>query len=122
MADIAGALKSPLTDGKWAVKTAVGGAFPLVPMMSFIIMIMTGALAAGTSGQAFLSAFFGALAAVSTGIFVLSPLLNFFSFGFIVARARKVYSGEGALLPEWKDWKKLYWGIHLTDVAPRCSI
>ncbi len=101
-------LKSPMKDEKWVSKVLIGGLFPLIPLLSFISMITMAALAGRLSGQWLAAALIGFVVTVSTVIFFVSPLLNFFSFGYIIAQARKVFAEGGDKLPEWTGWKKLF--------------
>ncbi len=108
MIDFGRIIKSPLKDERWAAKVAIGGLFPLIPALSFLSMVTMAALAARFSGQWLAGALLGFVVTISTAVFVLSPLLNFFSLGYIVTQARKVYSKGGDRLPEWRNWKKLF--------------
>ncbi len=98
-------LRSPFKDSLWAKKIALGGALHLVPFFSFITMITAAALLQKVS---FMSPLFRAVYILSTGVFVLSPLLGFFSFGFVVSHARRVLVKSSQSLPEWSNWKKLF--------------
>lgn len=108
MIDFGRVLKSPTQDERWVSKVIIGGLFPLIPLLAFISMITTATLAAGAGTHWLAAALLGAAVTVSSAVFVLSPLLNFFPFGYIIARARTVYEGGGEKLPEWKNWKKLF--------------
>jgi hypothetical protein len=98
-------LRSPFNDRVWAKKIALGGALHLVPFFSFVSMITTAALLQKVS---LMTPLFRVVYLLSTGVFVLSPLLGFFSFGFVISHARRVLAGSGEFLPEWSSWKKLF--------------
>ena len=72
-------LRSPFKDSLWAKKIALGGALHLVPFFSFVSMITAAALLQKVS---LMGPLFRAVYLLSTGVFVLSPLLGFFSFDF----------------------------------------